>query len=982
MPTLKVLDKLKSQVNHLGDEPRIRESRGEMIPDIRPLEDAKSQGTQKNQPIEEQDDSGGVNEMEALLDSYSDEMEKLEQSDADDWPEVSGEEPPDSDLVSGSDIEPEPEEEDLPTGNEPDSAMDISDKDIESVEDEFPPPEDDILPPTVDTPSPEEGDVEAFHPGDMGELVSDTMEEVGAEDDIATIPENASDKDLESPPSSEDSEQFSLDGFGDEYKFSYDDTKLGDDIDITDIEQLSDDFEESPMEKSSFQIEEEDFNALQDALRSCPRNLKVALETLLADSRRSEESLQELIKAILKGSGPRTMAKLYQSITKRRIELPRNYKKLSGKAFENLQNQLLYRAFRQALPIIRTALSIILVIWILGIVSFMWIYRPLKAESLYRKGLEYITEDEVDKAVESFNDAWHGWPIYSKPDGEKAISTAPLVVKGWKDNNRWLVYAREFRQRKYFKTASVFYRGYLTEKPKSMEGRIEYGMFLARILGDYETAIMVIEALPEHKDMLLASGDIYLEWAQEDVTKYEDARLRYAKALENARDNERAILSMMRYHLLTQNDEEIETLLPILHDEAPGKTSAPELAANVYANLAEFHLSRDNKKEAMRFIELAEAASPESPYPFFIEAHYWKSNGNEQKEFENYQRTLINLKNKEFMTREDMRMRILSLGGIGRYYANIANRLPSQTHATVQNHSQAISSYGMAVNLYRDAISRNQLKGSSEYGKLFIEIGDIIYQGRGYAGETQFSLTPTREVLDNEEGAELRQVEYYYNQAEKLLNRGNGGSQLPDRALYRRAYIRYLLGMDDALIDFHRISRRRPNDYDSHLALATMLLSNGDYEASRTQYSRSIELMEEALSDTGGILDIDKRQAHADILIRYVAAWNNLGVSYALSAARGGRDKNYAAALSAFTMASDYLDQVYSDMQTLTSRGATGLRDQEDRRIVEKTGNLNFLKEKVTFPYQNRLRLLGEENAGEGEPGYLIYPSILSDLSS
>ena len=594
----------------------------------------------------------------------------------------------------------------------------------------------------------------------------------------------------------------------------------------------------------------------------------------------------------------------------------------------------------------------------------MWAYRPFKAEILYEKGLNYIAMDEIAAAVDTFNMAWYGWPLFTSSNAN--LSAAPIVVKGWKNDKRWLDYARAFRKRKYWDEVERFYSGYLLANPKSINERIEYGQFLYNVLGKHESALQVFEVSPEliwqHPNLLLAIGDAYLAWAKKDPSKYENARLNYAKALERTRNNGQAMLSMMRYHLTLKNRKEIKLLLPFFSNEVPDNSSTSELAAEVFSGLAEFHLEENNMKEAFRFIALAESANPEAPEPFFVNAQYWRIQGNEQAELSSLQRTLINIDGIESLKSHHMKMRILSLSGIGTLYSNFASRLiPESSEATEVQHL-ALESFNKAVSLYDDALSRNLLVVSPEYGRIFQGFGDFLYQTNTHKSE--FVLRKDRKSLQLSDNhiKNLWLAEQYYNQAEELFGRKNGLSNLPDKALYRRAYVRYLLGIDGAVIDFHRISRRHPDNYNSRLALATTLLQSGDHEASRIQYQRSIELMDKELRLSGNVLDLKNKGAHQELFIRYVAAWNNLGVSRARSAERGGGiSDDYAAALSAFTTASEFLDKVRMDQDALVSRGVTGLRNDDDRRIVERVGSLNLLKEKSTFPHHNRLVLLGKK---------------------
>lgn len=827
--------------------------------------------------------------------------------------------------------------------------------------------------------------------GDLDSLEEGAQDELSFDDELNFDEELGADALADITDIDDDTQQFSMEDFGEQYNFKEGEDGYADNLGI-DLEKLEQSLDEATEEEAKpFSISEEDLEALLETLSTLPRNLQMALEELLADERRNPYDLQPLIDALITGETPKTLADKFKSITKRSIKLPRSYQKRSGKALEERRAALVYQLAKEGWPVARTILLIIAAAWGITTALFMWVYRPLKAESLYEQGLVAVSVDEVDEAVSLFHDAWDGWPLFAASDKEgDRIADAPIVVKGWKNNGRWLDYARSFRRRKHWSSACIFYEGYLSVKPGEKDARLEYAEFLSRILGRYADALNVLEGAPKYggrnpdRDYTLAAGDVYLDWAEDDPSKFEEARFRYAKVLETSRNDERAILSMMRYNLRLGNEEEIEILLPIFKSEVPGRTHEPELAAEVFADLGAYHLARGNSEESRRFINLALAANPEAPEPHFADAQYWKILGNEVKELEADKRTLIRLEGRESLSKNDLEMRILTLGSMGRIYSARALRESGDFSRAAEYRNIATSSYSKALRLYEDALTRNQLGASPVYGKLYLELGDILYEGITGSDDLVYSLSPKSELLHSgsERYEELAQAVRYYDEAEAVFGGGIGGMGLPAKTLYRRAYARYSLNQEGALVDFHRVVRNRPGDYEARLALAAALLRGGDFEASRSQYARAIELLDDELRKTGGLLNPVDKQGHGELLIRYVVAWNNLGVGRARSAARGGGEDDYASALSAFTMSSEYSDEVFTDMPLLAARGMTPLRDLDERRIMSssETDERNLLEEKSTYPYRNRLRLLGLESAEAGEEEFLSYTDIPSDL--
>lgn len=1064
MPTLEELDTLKTQINRLGDEPRLLAERGETLEDISPPE--SSIDSDLEQLLDEDNSGGGIDEMEALLGSYVDDVNEpgtdindtpeLDDFNIDDLEPLDNPETDDDfslddlDLGDAADNFPaveSPEDDSTEGAISEDLSVEepsIDDFSLEDLSDDIPddvlsdeavseePPLDDfslddlnldditsddqsgfsdVPPENIDSEelsldeAGDSGSLESLdEPGELEDLeleedgvdpsdvpdVDSAMEQLGDLDtlDAESQTEISLDEELNFEEElgadvlsdirdvGDESQQFSMDDFGEQYNFKEGDGAYTENLEV-DIEELEQSLDEAfEGGTKPFSLDEDDFTAIRQTLANLPRNLKIAIEEILADDRRNPEILKPLIDALIIGESPKSLVVRFKAITKRKIELPKSYEKRSGKDLEARRASLIYGLVKEGWPVIRMILLVISIGWVLGASVFMWVYRPLMAEYLYEKGLDAIADDDIEEAVMYFYDAWDGWPLfYPEDEGTDRIADSPIVVKGWKNNNRWLDYAAAFRRRKHWDTARDFYEGYLRVKPDSKDVRLEYSEFLSSVLGKYGEAVTVLENAPVSgrnkwdREYTLATGDVYMDWAEDDPTKYEEARFRYAKILEITRNDERAILSMMKYHLRLGDDEKIDRLLPIFDSEVPGRTDTPELAAEVYASLGEYHLARDHAEESRRFINLALAADPLAPEPSFVDGMFWRMADDGQREIQAYRRTLINLDGRESLSRKDLEMRILSLGGMGRLQAANAD------------YGNATASYSKALNLFEDAHKRNQLGATPAYGRLYLEQGDILYRGVQTSGDLPLTLAMNHESLieGSDRYSELIQAERYYNEAEELLH-SSGSSGMPSVSLYRRAYARYVLDLDDALLDFHRVTRKKPEDYEARLALATVLLDRGDFEASRSQYARALELLDSELYRTGGILNPFDRQSHAELLLRYVVAWNNLGVGRARSAARGGGEDDYAAALSAFTMASEYLDDVYDDMTDLNNRGATGLRDIEERRIISINDGRNLLKEKSTYPYINRLRLLGLDRAEDGKDFYLMYPDIPSDL--
>jgi tetratricopeptide (TPR) repeat protein len=493
------------------------------------------------------------------------------------------------------------------------------------------------------------------------------------------------------------------------------------------------------------------------------------------------------------------------------------------------------------------------------------------------------------------------------------------------------------------------YRHYLEVSPDHKGVRLEYADFLSAVLGRYGDAVDLIEEGRGEsvnlydKDLLLALGDVYLRWGEDDPRQFEKARFQYAKALEIHGALEEVTLRMLRYFLTIRDEEEVDRLLGLFSAEKPGKTRVPRLAAEVYSKVGDYYLDRGLLLEARRFVDLALAADPLSPSPWFTDARYQRMMGEPNDELNAYRQVLVNLEGSESYSNDDLRMRILTHANIGRLRSEEAGDRDTQRRAR--------KAYLEAVELYDDAVARNLLGSSPEYAEIFVGLGDLYYRGIERTHDLRFSLDHHPEAFSLTGDTDMESALRYYDRAAEIY----GPDRVPTETRYRRGYARYVLEKDgdyeEVLRDFHRVARDLPANQDVRYSLASVLMKRGDYEAARSQYVKTLELLEDNLRFSGGVLDPVNSPGHQDLLIRFVGTWNNLGVARARSAARTGDEESFAAALAAFARASEYLDR---------SVGDSALRDaeNEDRRIIEPAEGRRTLKEKTTIPYLNRQYLL------------------------
>ena len=959
MPTLQELDSLKDLINKLGDEPEFMAQRGERIAEP-PADDYGVDyyaQTAESADVDEE-------EIDSTLSSHAhgekDEDVGADLQDSDDEAGYSGGGEQDEGTPDYSDDYSEITSQDFILDDD-ELVQDVSP--VEAGEAEIS-PQDDFLPPVS-----------------LAGAGSDVEDREQESPDSGLVDQEGGEGDSKDSGDSGDSIEIDLEEFSPDSSFQQE-------FPVKDLseefENLSGDFEdlEEDLEDivtiepgKEFVISEDEFRILKKNLAILPNRMKLGIEEFLGDSRRSPKDIEAMAKALTGGQAPRKIARLFFSLTGMRLKIPQNYRLYYGQIREEKQNSIRYKLVKLVFPMFLHILAITGLIWILGILAFNYVYRPLKAGSLYEAGLEALGRDNMGEAVAYFNDAWYGWPLFDEEGptrrSEEVLSEAGVIVNGWKSSQRWLEYARAFRARKHWMHAVDFYTSYLDVNSGDVEVRVELGEFLAFGLGRFEDAEIVLSAMGRGNRMELiarsrALGDIYLEWALTDPQKYEEAWVHYARLLELAGGKEPGLLSMMRYHLRRGNDADVELLIPALEGLNKESSSVPMLAAVVYAGTGEFLLKRGRLNEAREFIDRAIFSDFMAVRPRYTDAQYWRLAGNAEREFQASVDVLANLeRGNDLPGREGLVMRIMALGNMGRIQHLWAEQGFSAPGFGIERATElfdrARASYREAIDVYENALGRNQLGASREFADLYLGMGNLAYSSQGRAEDAGFQLIVDREKMltGPERRAELDEAFRFYSRGSELLDRGDGINLMPPEDLYRYGYVRYMRSFetrdgvvdDYTFLDFYRLVNDLPRNLDYRFALANVHLLRGDFDNASLHYGEALSLLDEKVEMIGSDFNPAKHEEHREILLRYVAIWNNRGVASFYS----GTGRNEA--LGYFAMASDFLDDVNGDF--LLSSGVKAQRDGDFNRLGLFAEGRELLEDEQTYPYRNRLMILG-----------------------
>jgi len=633
--------------------------------------------------------------------------------------------------------------------------------------------------------------------------------------------------------------------------------------------------------EEEFSITERRFAALQRTLAVLPRNLKMAIEELIAEKGLTGPDLRLLTDLLADGAAPAQLAEEASRITGRRIRLPRGYEKLTGLAFEEERRTFAFGLRENIWPIVRAAVLSLLFLGLLSFLGYRYIYRPLAAYALYRQGHAQILKERYKLAEERF-----------------AKANAIIRYKGW-----YLRYADAYMNKRQYPLAADKYELLLRHFPLDRQGTLGYAHLLTysifgyeradQILGEYTGEYPVKGLRGRHvpragfrdADILLARGDNYLEWAEEKPEHYESARLQYASILDYYGERDEVLLRMMRYFIRVQPPRLRETrdLYTLLEakDKKRRLQVKPELFAGVYAELAGFWFDQkvyDGVREALLAALKRDKFHPESHYQLARYYRYLKDPVEERK-------ALVNAVDLLEDSSPFTRKRLLAL--IDSY-----NRL-GETYWREREYLNAEKYYQLAIERIEAGQRQRVLGQGKDLGLPYKNRGDLYY------------------YVSRDLGTALG----LYRKAEENLYRS-------DELDYQMGYIRYAQeDYEQALLRFTRVVDSQPTSENTLFALANAMYLQGYYSSAQGYYLRLLDL-QEVRRDRIPFLSPADNSEHRALLEYIMKVYNNLGVTTMRLSERGRDPVRQARALANLTFSSEYFDLLTRNPET-GERGLT-----------------------------------------------------------
>ncbi|MDR1352264.1 MAG: tetratricopeptide repeat protein [Treponema sp.] len=627
-----------------------------------------------------------------------------------------------------------------------------------------------------------------------------------------------------------------------------------------------------PEEIEEISLSEEQYNKLLAAISSYPLNLRLAVEEIIAEQLVEPAFLSSLIKLLIAGGSPKEAASLAGKILGRTIPIPKGFEKKTGEDLEEEQAGFPYIFVHRFLPAAAVFFMALLFAASLVFLIRQFIYLPIHAESIYRTGLERIEDGEYERANDRFDQAFR-----------------IRRVKNW-----FYRYAEAFQDERQYIYAEEKYDELLRWYPRDKKGALDYAVMETN-LRNYPKAEHILRSnildyAVNDQEGLLALGDNYLAWGEEDPARYEDARYAYARLLERYGWKDPIVERMLLYFIRTDNLAEVIPLQGYF-DEAARRKISPRTVAELGGYLLDKRFEEPDgvpdanisRIQGLRNLLLrAVREGPALPEAHYHLARYYRDFGNRDEEriaLENALRVF------DSAPEESSRRISFRIDAERRMAASLIN---SREFFKAEEHLVK------GIGIFEDALRRRRLSAAPEYGRLYADMGDLEYFTK--SGDMETALG-------------------YYRRAEQ-----SGWS--PPEIRYRIGSAHYQLGeWEDALGYFFDVSQEIPPNRRLLHALGNVSYERGNFYAAQGYYSRLLDILETERARFPALSPND-RPDHMELAERLMVARNNLGVTMEALTQRTGNPAYRAGALGLYAESSRAWDGLTRDPVTMIRSGA------------------------------------------------------------
>jgi tetratricopeptide (TPR) repeat protein len=661
------------------------------------------------------------------------------------------------------------------------------------------------------------------------------------------------------------------------------------------------------------ELTDEQFDRLRKTLGILPRNLKIAVQDIVAGAASPTADLAALIGLLVSGAEPKEIAALAGRITGKRIRIPAAYERRTGLAFEREQRTFAY-AFRQnILPLVRLFVLAVVGAGLAGFIGYRFVWQPLSANANYRRGYDQLQAGRYPLANERFTRAVNAWPM-----------------------RRWYFrYAEGFQAQKQYDLAAEKYEEMLGRWPNDRKAVLDWAAMESKIRARYEQADAILRRIldrhPSDYAALLAAGDNFLEWASEEPTRYEDARLSWAELMKTHGQRDEVLFRMLRYFVRTDNLEEAERLRALFFDRR--RFSVDTEAARSLAELGGYLVDKRQLDWVHDILLKAADGNPSLPDVSYQLARFYRAMEQPQLE-EQWLASALRMMERSGASRtiRDVEMQIDAQTRLGEMYYGEekyldASRELQKAVALVEKQVQG----GVITAALRQKIP--QL--GRLLGRPYAKRADISYY---IEGDLATAATDYRTA--DEYGYAGPEIDYklgYISYANGDWYAALASFADAEEGLARAAFA----APGDEAVGARAVSSPGRAPINLLFAQGNAFYRRGDLFAAQGSWLRVLEAVETRLAAISELSPLT-RPDHRALLEYRLKANNNLGVATAQLAGRTGDRRRTSQALAYLVSAAETADLIARAPETLVASEAKSLPALNMRGVLYPLANFEL----------------------------------------
>ncbi|MGI5173899.1 hypothetical protein H0R92_09915 [Treponema sp. OMZ 840] len=637
-------------------------------------------------------------------------------------------------------------------------------------------------------------------------------------------------------------------------------------------------------------LSDTEYKTFRKNLYSYPLNVRIAVEQLVVKNEFTDAAVMEVLFKVIKKVSARHLASHLGKMLDVSISVPLNYERRTAEQYELYKTSLEYQLKNRIIPGAIIALILGGIFYIFSYFGYTFVYRPLKAESLYKSGYNLIEQGLYSQSESNFNEA-----------------LTYKVKKKW-----FFKYARAYREKRQYQRAAVMYEQLIKRFKFDKQGGLEYAHMEFEDLANYERAAQIVRRfiLDYHindKDAMILLGDIYLEWAgsltseAEKADKFEQARLQYSTLMSLYGSDDLYLSRMLRYFIRTDN---LRQVLPLKGYFTSTKKIL--LQSEDLIELGGYLLEKqygylppsdeylrgyiDNVK---KILEQGIKADPSIPEGHYNLSRYFVRTGNSEQ-------AKLALSNALSMfDAAPKQSHARTLKHIDTF------RLLGEQYVASQEYLLAEKQYAEGIRLFEQKREYTGLTSNKDVGKLYSDMGDIDYF---ISGDIQNAFRNYKLAIENNyDTPSIR---------------------------YRIGFVQYTDGnYSEALGSFIKTASEEASNRNLLLALGNVLSIRRDESAARGYYERLIHILD-ADRRRFGVVFPQVREDQYALVDLYLKASNNLGVTLARLAEQTGNSALQAQAIVQFSESVRAWDALTRNQKTMVRLEGSNLAAQNIKYLT------------------------------------------------